>query len=115
MGNDKIVEHRSGDNILSPVSLILKLLAKWKHLGLLGYAVEWLLEYTHVNHRFGKWLGRLVPIKPPRVGLIAVSMIIIGHIAEHLRHDEEHHHHEHRIAQLEANITADKKKVLHQH
>eukprot|EP00971_Amphidinium_carterae_P017592 346487-Amphidinium_carterae.1 len=36
MGNDKIVEHRSGDNILSPVSLILKLLAKWKHLGLLG-------------------------------------------------------------------------------
>mmetsp|Transcript_46676 Transcript_46676/g.110999 ORF Transcript_46676/g.110999 Transcript_46676/m.110999 type:complete len:118 (-) Transcript_46676:352-705(-) len=103
---------------VSPVAVILKLLAKLKYLGLLGYALEWLMEYAHVNHKFGRWLGRCAPLRVPKAQLLAVTMIIVGHVAEHLHHGDEHHHHEHRIAELEARLAEGKEKsnkILHQH
>mmetsp|Transcript_94491 Transcript_94491/g.211821 ORF Transcript_94491/g.211821 Transcript_94491/m.211821 type:complete len:116 (-) Transcript_94491:45-392(-) len=85
------------------------LFRKLRYLGLLGYALEWVLEASHVSHKLHGWLRGL---HNPKVQLLAISMVLAGHLAEHAHQEEENHHQEERLATLEARLNAvwDKQK-----
>mmetsp|Transcript_2175 Transcript_2175/g.5384 ORF Transcript_2175/g.5384 Transcript_2175/m.5384 type:complete len:110 (-) Transcript_2175:73-402(-) len=87
------------------VAALVHLFCKLRYLGLLGYAIEWLLEATHVSRRMHRWFHRLTS---PRVHLLAISCVLAGHFAEHLHQEEENHAQEERIAALEAQLSSKK-------
>merc|ERR1719401_2919608 len=92
--------HRSGQATL--VVGLLHLFTKLKRLGIAGYALEALLELTHVSKRAHH---RLSFLHKPWVHLMAILMIIVGHLAEHVHQEEENHHQEVRIAMLEKKLA----------
>mmetsp|Transcript_50699 Transcript_50699/g.151718 ORF Transcript_50699/g.151718 Transcript_50699/m.151718 type:complete len:118 (+) Transcript_50699:59-412(+) len=77
------------------------LLRRLRYLGLLGYALEWLLEASHASHQLHRWLHRL---HSPKVQLLAITMVLAGHLAEHAHQEEENHHQEERLAAIEARL-----------
>ncbi|CAE8702004.1 unnamed protein product, partial [Polarella glacialis] len=79
----------------------LKILVRLRYLGLAGYGLEWLLEAVHSSHRLHKLLGF---VNTPRVHLIAITLVLAGHIAEHVHQEEENHHQEAHLASLQAEI-----------
>lgn len=81
--------------------VFIKLLIRLRYLGLAGYALEWILEACHTNKRLHHMLHRLLT---PKVHLLAITMVLAGHIAEHLHHEEEVHEQEEHIAHLRAEI-----------
>mmetsp|Transcript_62272 Transcript_62272/g.166508 ORF Transcript_62272/g.166508 Transcript_62272/m.166508 type:complete len:118 (-) Transcript_62272:42-395(-) len=84
-------------------ALLGSILRRLRYLGLLGYALEWLLEASHASHRLHHWLHKL---HTPKVQLLAISMVLAGHLAEHAHQEEENHHQEERLAALEARLAA---------
>eukprot|EP00435_Cladocopium_sp_Y103_P071708 s523_g38.t1 len=80
---------------------VVKLLARLRYLGLLGYALEWLLEASHASSRMHKILHS---INTPKVHLLAISMVLAGHIAEHLHQEEENHHQEAHLHELRMEV-----------
>mmetsp|Transcript_46702 Transcript_46702/g.144290 ORF Transcript_46702/g.144290 Transcript_46702/m.144290 type:complete len:120 (+) Transcript_46702:31-390(+) len=87
----------------SPWAALAGVLGKLRYLGLAGYLLEWLLEASHVSHRLHRLLHKL---HSPKVQLLAITMVLAGHLAEHLHQEEENHHQEHRLAALEARLAA---------
>eukprot|EP00933_Yihiella_yeosuensis_P068726 TRINITY_DN7467_c4_g1_i1.p1 TRINITY_DN7467_c4_g1~~TRINITY_DN7467_c4_g1_i1.p1 ORF type:complete len:125 (+),score=20.90 TRINITY_DN7467_c4_g1_i1:87-461(+) len=77
------------------------LFVKLRYLGLAGYFLEWILEATHSSKRLHHLLHR---INTPKVHLLAITMVLAGHLAEHLHQEEENHHQEDRLAKLEAAV-----------
>merc|ERR1719382_1306295 len=65
-----------------------------------GYLLEWILKASHVNHKLHRWLHRL---DSPRVHLLAITMVLTGHAAEHLHQEEENHEQEEHLHQEEEN------------
>ena len=49
-----------------------------QYLGLFGYGIEWFLEFSTMNHR----LHHLLHKYHHRIGLIAITMVLIGHYSE---------------------------------
>merc|ERR1740122_865135 len=84
---------------------IMRVLVRLKYLGLLGYALEWILEAGHVSKRLHHWLHRY-KLNSPKVHLLAISFVLAGHLAEHAHQEEENHHQEERMAILEARLAA---------
>merc|ERR1719291_929381 len=101
MGQDTVAHH-GHHGTKSP---LLHLFAKLRYLGMLGYALEWLLEATHVSKRMHHWLHRFTT---PRVHLLAISCVLLGHMAEHHHQEEENHEQEARIAALESALESSK-------
>ena len=79
----------------------MKLVARLRYLGLLGYALEWLLEACHASSRLHKMLHS---IQTPKVHLLAISMVLAGHVAEHLHQEEENHHQEAHLHELRSEL-----------
>eukprot|EP00416_Gambierdiscus_australes_P037219 CAMPEP_0171097764 /NCGR_PEP_ID=MMETSP0766_2-20121228/47737_1 /TAXON_ID=439317 /ORGANISM="Gambierdiscus australes, Strain CAWD 149" /LENGTH=117 /DNA_ID=CAMNT_0011557011 /DNA_START=18 /DNA_END=371 /DNA_ORIENTATION=- len=79
-----------------------RILRSLRGFALLGYALEWLVEVTHVSHRLHRWLSLL---HSPKFELLAVTMIIVGHLGEHSHQEEENHQQEERLAALESRIA----------
>merc|ERR1719240_390469 len=71
------------------------------YLGLGGHVIEWVCELTHVSKAAHR---RLHGPALHRLGLFAVTCIIVGHLAEHVHQEEENHHQEHRIHTLEERL-----------
>ncbi|CAE7692633.1 unnamed protein product [Symbiodinium pilosum] len=85
---------------------VLKLVFRLRYLGLFGYFLEWLLEACHSSGKLHKLLH---PINTPKFHLLAITMVLAGHVAEHLHQEEENHHQE---AHLE-NLRAELQKLRH--
>eukprot|EP00929_Paragymnodinium_shiwhaense_P087885 TRINITY_DN48034_c0_g1_i1.p1 TRINITY_DN48034_c0_g1~~TRINITY_DN48034_c0_g1_i1.p1 ORF type:complete len:115 (+),score=14.63 TRINITY_DN48034_c0_g1_i1:131-475(+) len=83
--------------------VLLHFLCKLRYLGLIGYGLEWLLEASHVSKRLHHWLHRLVN---PKMHLLAISCVLVGHVAEHLHQEEENHHQEAHIRALEKRLNS---------
>ena len=81
--------------------IFLKFVARLRYLGLLGYALEWLLEASHASSKLHKILHS---INTPKVHLLAISMVLAGHVAEHLHQEEENHHQEAHLEELRTQI-----------
>eukprot|EP00930_Biecheleria_cincta_P086304 TRINITY_DN75611_c0_g1_i1.p1 TRINITY_DN75611_c0_g1~~TRINITY_DN75611_c0_g1_i1.p1 ORF type:complete len:131 (-),score=18.76 TRINITY_DN75611_c0_g1_i1:107-499(-) len=90
-------------------SALAKLFIRLRYLGLAGYALEWLLEACHSSHRLHKLLRH---INTPKFHLLAISMVLAGHVAEHLHHEEEHHHQETHLAHLRSELAKRKLALL---
>mmetsp|Transcript_29956 Transcript_29956/g.56185 ORF Transcript_29956/g.56185 Transcript_29956/m.56185 type:complete len:114 (-) Transcript_29956:154-495(-) len=82
-------------------SAIAKLIIRLRYLGLFGYALEWLLEACHSSSKLHKLLH---PINTPKFHLLAITMVLAGHVAEHLHQEEENHHQEAHLAHLHAEL-----------
>eukprot|EP00746_Dinoflagellata_sp_MGD_P014337 gnl/MRDRNA2_/MRDRNA2_131372_c0_seq1.p1 gnl/MRDRNA2_/MRDRNA2_131372_c0~~gnl/MRDRNA2_/MRDRNA2_131372_c0_seq1.p1 ORF type:complete len:166 (+),score=28.21 gnl/MRDRNA2_/MRDRNA2_131372_c0_seq1:63-500(+) len=70
-------------------------------LGLGGHLIEWVCELTHVSKSAHR---RLHGPALHRLGLFAVTCIIVGHLAEHVHQEDENHHQEHRFHILEERL-----------
>eukprot|EP00429_Kryptoperidinium_foliaceum_P064238 CAMPEP_0176063624 /NCGR_PEP_ID=MMETSP0120_2-20121206/31733_1 /TAXON_ID=160619 /ORGANISM="Kryptoperidinium foliaceum, Strain CCMP 1326" /LENGTH=169 /DNA_ID=CAMNT_0017397199 /DNA_START=50 /DNA_END=554 /DNA_ORIENTATION=- len=99
-GHGAIQKHGHGQ--ASILSVLLRLFTGLKNLGLAGYALEALLKLSHASHRAHHKLHFL---DTPRIHLLAVLMILTGHLAEHLHQEEENHHQEARLAGLESRLA----------
>ena len=66
--------------------------------GLFGYLVEWCLELSHVSPRVHHLLHHLIHgNRAARMGLFAISCVLVGHYSEHLHQEHENHEQEHKI------------------
>ncbi|CAJ1354672.1 unnamed protein product [Effrenium voratum] len=82
-------------------NIAMKLLVRLRYLGLFGYALEWLLEACHSSSKMHKLLHG---INNPKTHLLAISLVLAGHIAEHLHQEEENHHQEAHLEHLRAEL-----------
>ncbi|CAE7833706.1 unnamed protein product [Symbiodinium necroappetens] len=82
-------------------AVVAKLLIRLRYLGLFGYALEWLLEACHSSSKLHTMLHR---INTPKFHLLAITMVLAGHVAEHLHQEEENHHQEAHLASLRAEL-----------
>mmetsp|Transcript_96571 Transcript_96571/g.295429 ORF Transcript_96571/g.295429 Transcript_96571/m.295429 type:complete len:117 (-) Transcript_96571:61-411(-) len=81
---------------------LLRLFAALRHLGSLGYALEVLLELAHVSKRAHRALPFL---HKPWMHVLAIVMVLTGHLAEHVHQEEENHHQETRLVALERQLA----------
>jgi hypothetical protein len=68
-------------------------------IGVFGYIVEWFLELSHVSpavHHLRLFAGK----NSARLGLLAVTMVLVGHYTEHLHQETENHEQEQRSEQV---------------
>eukprot|EP00428_Durinskia_dybowskii_P072678 CAMPEP_0170398196 /NCGR_PEP_ID=MMETSP0117_2-20130122/23274_1 /TAXON_ID=400756 /ORGANISM="Durinskia baltica, Strain CSIRO CS-38" /LENGTH=172 /DNA_ID=CAMNT_0010654739 /DNA_START=103 /DNA_END=619 /DNA_ORIENTATION=- len=98
-----VVPHGHGHGEKSALGMLLHLFTKLKNLGIAGYALEALLELGHTSKRAHH---RFHFLHKPWVHLLAILMILTGHLAEHVHQEEENHHQEARLADLEAKVAA---------
>lgn len=81
---------------------LLHVFSSFKNLGILGYVLEALLEFMHINKKANR---KLRILHKPWMHLAAILMIIVGHLAEHVHQEEENHEQEVRIASLEKKLA----------
>ena len=74
----------------------------------MGYALEWFIQLSHVSHAVHH---RFKKILTPKFHLLAISFVLLGHMAEHTHQEEENEHQEARIAVLEASLLQIQKKL----
>ena len=58
-------------------------------IGVFGYCIEWILELSHVSTRLHNIFHHNRYINVNKMGLLAITMIIIGHYTEHLHQVDE--------------------------
>mmetsp|Transcript_24389 Transcript_24389/g.44172 ORF Transcript_24389/g.44172 Transcript_24389/m.44172 type:complete len:127 (+) Transcript_24389:65-445(+) len=80
---------------------LARLLIRMRYMGLAGYALEWLLEACHSSSRLHKLLKS---INTPKFHLLAISMVLAGHVAEHMHQEEENTHQEAHLAHLQSEL-----------
>mmetsp|Transcript_41651 Transcript_41651/g.90785 ORF Transcript_41651/g.90785 Transcript_41651/m.90785 type:complete len:129 (-) Transcript_41651:241-627(-) len=106
-----VVPHGHGHG-MSVWQFLLHLFCKLRCLGLVGYGLEWILELSHANHKVHRRIRRYTG---PKFRLLAMSMVLAGHLAEHIHQEEENHEQEDRIKALELRLAGhtDEKICLH--
>eukprot|EP00440_Ansanella_granifera_P056399 gb/GFBE01061123.1/.p1 GENE.gb/GFBE01061123.1/~~gb/GFBE01061123.1/.p1 ORF type:complete len:132 (+),score=28.60 gb/GFBE01061123.1/:1-396(+) len=80
---------------------LAKLMIRLRYMGIAGYALEWILEACHSSSRLHRWLHH---INTPKFHLLAITLVLAGHVAEHLHQEEENHHQEAHLADLRAEL-----------
>mmetsp|Transcript_56422 Transcript_56422/g.150936 ORF Transcript_56422/g.150936 Transcript_56422/m.150936 type:complete len:99 (-) Transcript_56422:81-377(-) len=82
--------------------VVARLASSLKFFGIIGHLIELLGEMSHASKRAPRWLHKF---HNPKFGVLAIIMVIVGHLAEHVHQEHENHHQELRLAALEAQVA----------
>ena len=79
------IRHHSHPWVVNALLWCVHNIPSFKFVGLIGYMVEWTIEMSHNNTR----LHHILHQHASKMGLLAVTMVILGHATEHFHQEEE--------------------------